>query len=408
MANSDVQYNLRTQESKLNKMNNQIGSQQRILNLRDDPLGAGRLVRYQSYLTRLERFEKNAQTLTDQYSVAEGYMNQSLQIMQRIRELAVQGASGTYTPEDLKNMSGEVDELLKELVQNGNAIGPDGTRLFAGTRNDGDAFEIVMGDVPGASDAMIKQVRYNGTIDTNSVEVDELAYMDMNRAGNRIFWAEQQQLFSPIDATAYQVPADTSFSVDGREIKVAAGDNVYSIIAKINDSGAAVKAYLDPVTRGLNIETTDARQLWLEDLGGGRTLTDLGIIKDSSQRPPYNLSDSVKVAGGSLFDSVIALRDAMIAGDHESIGGRVLGSLDGAVSNLSARLAEAGSQYERAQANLARHSVNILNVNSHVSREGDLDFTQAITDLKMLEYVHQAGLSTAAQLYSNSLLNYLR
>jgi len=98
--------------------NAQIGSQRRIGALRDDPLAAGHLVRYQSFLSRVNVFEKNAQTLADNFQVREGYINQNLQIMQRVRELAVQGANGLNTPEDLKNMATEVDELLKELVQN--------------------------------------------------------------------------------------------------------------------------------------------------------------------------------------------------------------------------------------------------------------------------------------------------
>jgi flagellar hook-associated protein 3 FlgL len=48
-ANLDVQNNLRRQERNLNKVNNQLGSQQRIQSLRDDPIAAGHLVRYQSY-----------------------------------------------------------------------------------------------------------------------------------------------------------------------------------------------------------------------------------------------------------------------------------------------------------------------------------------------------------------------
>ena len=60
MNNNNTQSNLRLQESRLNKVNNQIGSQQKIQQLRDDPLAAGHMVRYQSYLTRVNNFEKNA------------------------------------------------------------------------------------------------------------------------------------------------------------------------------------------------------------------------------------------------------------------------------------------------------------------------------------------------------------
>lgn len=407
MTNSDIQNSLRLQELRLNKTNNQISSQNRLQSLRDDPIAAGHLVRYQSYLGRVQTFEKNAQTLTDRFSVTEGYMNQSLEIMQRIRELAVNSATGTNTPEDLKNMAAEVDELLKELVQNANAVGPDGTSLFAGTRTNRAAFDVELATVPGSSEPLISTVRYNGNVEGNKIEVDEGAYLETTTAGNRIFWSEPQQLFSGRDASAFRVPGDAVISVDGKEIALNAGDNVYAVVAKINDSGAAVKATVDPITFGLNLQTTDSRQLWLQDING-TVLNDLGLIKDGSQQPPYNLGDGVRVSGGSLFDSVIALRDAMLEGDQETIGGRVLGTIDGSVSNLVTRLAESGAEYERAVQNISRNSLTALNVSSMISREGDLDFTKAVTDLKMMEYVQQATLSTAGRLYSSTLLDYIK
>ena len=407
MQHSDSSYSARRQESRLHKVNSQLSTQRRIQQLRDDPVAAGHSVRYKSLLARLDRFEKNAKTLNDQYKVAEAPMQSALNIMQRLRELSVAGATGTYTASDLKKMAPEVDELLYELVQTANSFSADGTRLFAGTKSFTEPFEIVMGDIDGAGSAVITNVRYNGSIDTKQVESDELSFMDANQAGNRIFWAERQTLFSATDARNFIVQQDSAIEVDGVTIPLIAGDNVYAIMSKINSSGAAVKASLDPVTNGMNIETTDARQLWLRDAGEGTVLSSLGLVKPQ-QRPPYNLADSVRVSGGSLFDAVIAMRNAMYAGDHESLGGKVLGSVDGAIDNLAARLAENGSRYERAEAALARLNMQIPNVTGAESREADLDLTQAISDLKMYEYTHQASLSTVGNLYKNTLLNYLR
>ena len=406
MMNNDIQNNLRLQESRQNRINGQLSSQQRLQSLREDPLAAGHLVRYQSYLGRVQTFEKNAQVLTDRFSLTEGYMDQSLEIMHRVRELAVAGATGTYTPDDLKNMASEVDELLEELVQNANATGPDGNSLFAGTRTNRQAFDVEMGTVAGSGSPKITQVRYNGNVDINKIEVDEGAYLETQSAGNRIFWSQPQELYSMRDASSYRVAEDGVISVDGREIRLSAGDNVYSIVAKINDSGAAVKASIDPVSFGLNLQTTDSRQLLLQDLSV-TVLQDLGLIKDASQHPPYNISDNVQLSGGSLFDSVIALRDAMLTGDQEAIGGRVLGEIDGSVNNLVSRLAQTGAEYERAVQNISRNSATALNVTSMISREGDLDFTKAVTDMKMMDYVREATLSTAGKLYSSSLLDYM-
>lgn len=407
MNNMDTQSNLRLQESRLNKANNQMGSQRRIQQLRDDPIAAGHLVRYESYLTRVNNFEKNAKTLTDQFVLREGYMSNSLEVMQRIRELAVTGANGIYNKDDMQNMAVEVDELLKELIQNANAIGADGNSLFGGTNSKATAFEIEMGNVAGSGVPLIESVRYNGNIDSNKVEIDENKYLDVNNAGNRTFWAEQQQLFGTRDISQWQANSDSVISVDGVEIVINAGDNAYALASKINDSGAAVKASIDPVTNGLNLETTDARQLWLQDVSGS-ALNDLGIIKDSSQKPPYNTGNSVKVSGGSMFDTVIAFRNALLKGDQEAIGGNVLGSLDSGISSLVTRIAKSGSEYERAQLNIQRNSATALNVTQMISTEGDLDITKAITDMKMLDYAHQATLSNAGKMFNNTLLNYMR
>ena len=407
MNNMNTQSALRLQESKLNRANNQISSQNKLLNLRDDPIAAGHLVRYQSYLGRVKNFEKNALTLSDEFAVREGYMENSLEIMQRVRELAVTGANGIYNKEDMKNMATEVDELLKALVQNANAIDSDGKSIFAGTNTKTTAFDIEMGNVEGSGIPLIQNVRYNGNIDVNQVEVDENKYLVNDNAGNKTFWAENQQIFGARDASQWQANRDGIISIDGVEIKISEGDNIYTVINKINKSDAAVKASLDPIRNGLNLETTDARQLWLQDVEG-TALNELGMVKDASQRPPYNLGDGVRVAGGSMFDAVIAFRNALLSGDQESIGGRVLGVLDQGINSLVSRLAKSGSEYERAQLNATRSSKLALDVTQQISREGDLDYTEAITNLKMLDYTNQATLSNAGKMYSSTLLNYMR
>ena len=407
MNNNNTQSSLRLQESRLNAANNQIGSQRRIQQLRQDPIAAGHLVRYQSYLQRVNQYEKNALTLSDQFSVREGYMTDSLDIMQRVRELAVTGANGIYNKEDLKNMATEVDELLKALVQNANAVSADGNSIFAGTNTKTTAFDIEMGNVEGSGVPLIQNVRYNGNNNINLVEVDEGKYLQNDNIGDKTFWAEHQQLFGGRDALNWQSSSNNVISIDGVEIQINQGDNIYAVVSKINDSAAAVKASVDPIRNALNLETTDARQLWLQDVTGN-TLEELGIIKDSSQLPPYNIATGTRVSGGSMFDAVIAFRNALLSGDQEAIGSRVLGSLDQGIDSLVTRIAKSGAEYERAQLNATRNGKLALDVTQMVSREGDLDFTKAITDLKMLDYTNQATLSQAGKMYSSTLLNYMR
>jgi len=78
------------------------------------------------------------------------------------------------------------------------------------------------------------------------------------------------------------------------------------------------------------------------------------------------------------------------------------------MSALNTNLALIGSNYERAQNNVQRSQTNNLNVTRLVSREGDVDLTKAVTDMKMLDYVNQATLSNAGKMYSSTLLNYIK
>ena len=68
--NTNTQYFLRQQEVRQAQKNAQIGSQSRLGALRDDPIAAGHLVRYQSFLSRVNVFEKNEFTPRDFIAVS--------------------------------------------------------------------------------------------------------------------------------------------------------------------------------------------------------------------------------------------------------------------------------------------------------------------------------------------------
>ena len=177
--------------------------------------------------------------------------------------------------------------------------------------------------------------------------------------------------------------------------------------AKINDSGAPVKAHIDSITNGIDLEATSPHQIWLQDSPGSNVLADLGLIT-RDQQPPYNVAQTATSGGGSVFDVVIGIRDAMYSGDYEYLGGRGIRGLDGALDNMTAKIAELGSKTERIEMAQARLDRQIPNVTGWEARELDLDFAEAVTNLKMMDYIQKATMGTIGRLYSNSLLNYLK
>ncbi|MDR1566126.1 MAG: flagellar hook-associated protein 3 [Treponema sp.] len=408
MPNDDMQYRLRRQEEGLAGIQSKIASQKRIHELRDDPLAASHTVRYESYLARLERFEQNTLYARDHFRQADIYLRSAVDVMQRIRDLSVQGANGIYAKDDLRNMAVEVNELLKELVALSNSVGPDGNRIFAGDKALTEPFRIVEGTIQGGGGVMVVNVEYRGAGPNRSVEITDRTYAELDIGGGEAFWAEKMQIFSTTDASGWRAQDAGAFYVDGREIPVTTGDTLPAIVAKINESSAPVKAYIDPDSRGIALEGTNPHLIRLEDKQGSRTLEELGLIQFNNDPSAPNWNPSARVSGGSVFDMTLRLRDALFRGDQDFVGSQGIGGIDLALQNLETRLTDIGSRQERAELAWTRLNQEIPNTASYLARESALDMAEAATDLAQMDFAHKAALQTAAKIVPTTLLDFLR
>jgi flagellar hook-associated protein 3 FlgL len=404
----DSSYYLRLHEWQLNHQNEKVAAQSRIKDLRDDPLAAARSVRLQSAIFRSDQYASNAAALQESLASSEGQLRSAMDVLQRIRELAVQGANGIYDASQLAYIGEEVDQLLAELITIGNARDESGNYLFSGTAVRSEPFRLTHGRVPGGASDLVVAVDYLGNDGENPVEVTEGTAVSSVMAGNRAFWAEQQQIYATVDATQYRVQADSSIRIDGLDVPLATGDPVSAIIAKINDSGAPVKASLDPVTGGLVLQSTQPHQISLADLGGSTVLQDLGVLARGGSRPPLNGSPSTRVFGGSIFDVVMHLRDSLLEGDHEKVGSSGLKGIENAITTLAGTIAGVGAKDTRLASVAARLSWEKPELVRFDSRERDLDLAEALTQLKAMQYGHEAALNVAAKVLTPTLLDFLR
>ena len=408
LPNDNMQFFLRERQRMMEQAQNRIASQSRIQNLRDDPLAASHATRYRSYTVRLERFSENIQTVRSRNRTAEGYVQEATDLLQRARELAVQGANGTYAEEDLQHMAVEVDQILNQMVELANARDADGTTIFSGDRTEQLPFRALRGIAAGGEGGRITEVQYRGTINPQSAEVAENSYIRSNFAGNEVFWAENQQIQSRTDAQDFQVNQDGAFSIDGVRIDVREGDNAFSIIQKINESGAPVRARLDPVYSSVVIQGTSPHQVWMRDEPGSTVLQDLGLITGDEGRAPENIAPSARRSGGSVFDALISLRDQFAAGDQEALGGRGIQGMDQALDNMFGTLGRIGAVNARLEGAYERTESEIPEVIAQDSRNTDVDMAQAIMNLRELEATHRAALGVSARIMQPTLLDFLR
>jgi flagellar hook-associated protein 3 FlgL len=405
----DSSYYRELREFEMNKMTNKMGAQSKIKDLRDDPMAASRSTRFQSEIMRSDRFGKNIESVRNTLTSGEGNLRSAMDILQRVRELAVQGANGTVDRSQMGYMGEEVDQLLGELLTIANTKDQNGNSLFAGTLSKTTPFRTTSGRVPGGASDKVVSVDYLGNVDRGAAEISEGATVDINLPGNVAFWAEQQQIYSTVDASQYRVQSNSMIRIDGAEIRLSPGDTMTAIAAKINDSNAPVRARIDPVSNSLVLQTTLPHQIWAEDMGGGTVLQDLGILAPGGDRPPLNVARRARVFGGSIFDMVINLRNAMFEGSGEKVGGGGLRGIEDSITTLAGVLGDIGARDSRLDTVARRLAYMQPELVRFDSQERDLDMADAITQLKTLEFTHEAALSATARVLNRpKLLDFLR
>jgi flagellar hook-associated protein 3 FlgL len=409
LPSMDASYWQRLREFDMNQMSNRMGAQTRIKDPRDHPLAASRSTRFQSEAERLKRYETNIEDVRATLSSQESNLRSAMDILQRIRELGVQGANGTLDKAQMGYIGEEVNQLLDELLVIANSKDQSGNSLFAGTQPKTTPFRAAMGRVPGGAGDLVVGVDYLGNIGTSAAEISEGAEVGVDLPGNVAFWAEQQQIYSTVDASQYRVQTPSAIRVDGAVIQLAPGDTVYAVAAKINDANAPIRARVDSITHALVLETTQPHQIWAEDLGGGTVLQDLGILAPGSGHPPLNVAQSARVFGGSIFDMVINLRDALFEGSTDKVGSSGLRGMENAITNLAGVLGGVGARDARLDVTDKRLQFQQPELVRFDSQERDLDMADAITKLRTLETTHEAALAATARVLNRpKLLDFLR
>lgn len=92
-----------------------LSSGQRINRAGDDASGLAVSEKMRSQIRGLNQAERNIQNGVSFIQTTEGYLQETTDILQRIRELAVQSANGIYTEEDRMQIQVEVSQLVSEV-----------------------------------------------------------------------------------------------------------------------------------------------------------------------------------------------------------------------------------------------------------------------------------------------------
>jgi flagellar hook-associated protein 3 FlgL len=276
--------NMRNNLGKLEKLQNQITSGQALTRPSDDPAAVARGLEYTTDIANGEVYLRTIDNSMSWLNATDSALGEAGSLLQRARELAVQGANGgSMTTADMQQIGAEIDQIMKQMIVTGNAS-LRGQRLFAGEQVDADPF-AVSATTPG----------YTYTGDTGQMrrEYDLNAYVIINTPGQATFDPAIKALF---DLRNNLNSGDFS-AVSGN---IASIDQALSInLAARADVGAKMN----------RLEAAQSRQELLQvNLEGLRSKivdTDIteAISKFSIQETVYNAS--LQVGGKSIQPSLL-------------------------------------------------------------------------------------------------------
>ena len=186
--------NIRDQQQTIMRLQTELATGLRVSAPSDDPIDARRAINTRSYMAANDQYIDNISMSTSFLTETETSIQTTSNVLQRVRELTLQGANGTYAQEQLDNIAQEVDQLLEGLLNTGNHQ-TAGRYIFSGTRTLTKPFEETRN-----VDGMITAVTYEGNSERIEVAIGTDTTVPVNEPGDAVFTSTQDffQLFIDI------------------------------------------------------------------------------------------------------------------------------------------------------------------------------------------------------------------
>lgn len=125
--------NMNQNLSRLEKTYNQVSTGKLLQRPSDDPQGVSKSMNLKSAISANEQYERNANAATLWLDETDQTINQTVNVLQRARELAVQGSNETLTEQDRASIATEVEQLAEQMRQFANTK-VNGNYLFNGQK----------------------------------------------------------------------------------------------------------------------------------------------------------------------------------------------------------------------------------------------------------------------------------
>lgn len=416
--------NLKRADSKVSASLERLSSGYKINKAADDSAGMAITNKMRAQIRSLDQASRNAQDGQSIIETAEGAMGEVEDILQRIRELAVQTANDTYTLEDRDAIQKEVDQLLDEIDRISSTTEFNGTtlldgsaeRTFASSNVDIKAvsvsLDVVKGNYELSVDALAQpavmecslpeipstvylngaEITFDSSFDEDAVaekmqEVCDSMNIDMVRSGSELTLTtrttgNQQRI-------VYKDEEGTETVEYGELAQVTLGDG-FSDTATVSSNGNLI-TIRDNDGFEMCVEANAEGDTTLRAFDAGYMTIQIGANEHQTLDMDFPKVCCLNL-GLKTSEGIDTINLCTEYGSSNAIT-----AMDEAIKMVSSARSTLGSYQNRLESTTSSLDLSSQNITEAMSRIGDTDMADEMTQYTQQEVLSQAATSMLAQ-----------
>ena len=381
----NAQRNLNQSQSSLATSMQRLSSGLRVNSAKDDAAGLAIAERMNTQVRGLNVAARNANDGISLAQTAEGALGKVGDMLQRMRELAVQAANASNSAEDRKALQAEVAQLRDEIDRVAKGASFNGKKLLDGSFT---AATFQIGANSGDS------ITVGSLTDTRATALSKIGFSENTAA-----------VVNPADAT-----------VTGFATAIAAGTLTITVNGVATDLGAipaatSGKERVGQVIEAINRKTSDTGvSAFLTDKGDGTFSLDVvGSKTNPTTGAGYaaTFSAGFTVADTGFVNTSAATAAAVTTTDLAGIGSVdvtsdkkawiALKKLDSALDQVNHSRGTLGALQSRFENAVSNIQIQAENLSAARGRIMDADFAMETANLSRAQILQQAGTAMVAQ-----------
>ncbi|TGG95990.1 flagellar hook-associated protein 3 [Natronospirillum operosum] len=375
----------------------------------DDPVAAARILQLDQDIELTDQYIRNIKSVTGRLELQEGYLKGSEEVLQRVRELAVQAGGGSLSIEDRRAIASEMKVRLEELLQLTNAKDASGDYLFSGYSGQTQPF------VEAAGGGFV----YQGDEGQRQIRISNSARIPASDNGKDIF------LDVPVDNPSFITNASprnqgnppgvisAGVTVDEEALQDLFPDD--AIITFNNELDGNPPGRNFTVRRRSDNQVIDSLKNVSFAPGQAISFAGMQVRITGEPRPGDNFTVETTSKQGPLqtiqkmIEGLDVLPDTPEGTQNlANLVAESLDNLDAGIENLSIYRAKIGARINTAESTLDVHEESKLTLQDVRKNLKEVDYAEAVSQLQMETMILEASQQAYAKVSSLSLFNFIR